>query len=634
MEGDVIKCLRWRTVSGLLAISALAVSLPLALPLSYLAERGVSRASLAWVAGYLTSLLPHWSYWWGVHLAWLRQAGGIPPASLVCAPIIAVCVLGGGLALNPYSMIPSIHGGARWAEAREVRAMGLLAGFVMVLGLWHGRWLRLAETLSALCIAPPGTGKTAAVVVPSILCGDGVSMVVNDVKPELHAITSGHRARLGPVLRLDWAAADDGDVIPTRWNPLSPRSMPTAGPQRDLYVDRLCQILIPDPQGGADPHWSKRGRAALAGFVHFLVSKCETGNGDGLPLRWQGREACFAMLLDWISEATLAAGLEIERLKDQDPNAALMADPVHDVLMKAVREAQGAGYGDRAILELGQLANTPDRERGSILSTMDAALLVFKNQAVRARTSVSDFDFADLRGVFDPASGLARPVTIYLCVTQQDARALGVITALFVEALSSFLIAHPPGGALDKGGTAGPFPVLFVLDEFPQLPKIQALIDGPAVGRGQKVSYLLIGQDFAQIEEKYGKTGLETLISTTAAKIVLPLNNEVVAKRFSDMVGNRTHEGVAKSRTHGWSRQANPFAVNVNRSLSGVPLIHPADFMSMPQGTHVVLLQKFANRPLRARTAFYFRHPLLRRLAFDPRTGRGPAPADHPGYAP
>jgi type IV secretory pathway TraG/TraD family ATPase VirD4 len=137
----------------------------------------------------------------------------------------------------------------------------------------------------------------------------------------------------------------------------------------------------------------------------------------------------------------------------------------------------------------------------------------------------------------------------------------------------------------------------------------------------------MIGQDFGQIEEKYGKTGVETLLSTTAAKVVLPLNNEAVAKRFSDMVGNRTHENEARSRTYGFSRQADPFAVNINKTYCGVPLIHPADFMSMPQGTHVVLFQKFANRPIKASTPFYFADPLLRRRAWNPRNGKGLPPA-------
>jgi type IV secretion system protein VirD4 len=447
-------------------------------------------------------------------------------------------------------------------------------------------------------------------------------MVINDVKPELHQITSGHRAGLGPVFKLEWAAIDDpaSGLVHARWNPLSPASMPARGPARDLYIDRLCTILIADPQGGADPHWSRKGRAALAGLTHYIICKAEAGDISGLPPRWHGGEPSFAMLLDWLTEAALLAGEAIEALKQTDPNAAFGADPVRDMLMAAVAEARRGDYAHRALLELAQLANTPDRERGSVLSTLDAGLGVFKNEAVRQRTSRSDFTFADLRGMPDER-GRMRPVTVYLCVNQQDGRALGVITGLFVEALSSYLLAHPPGAG------RGPFPTLFVLDEFPQMPKLQALIDGPAVGRGQKVSYLLIGQDFAQIEEKYGKTGLETLLSTTAAKIVLPLNNEAVAKRFSDMVGTFTHEGESKSRTYGFSKQANPFATNVTKSLSGVALIQPADLMSMPTGTQLLIYQSFANRPVRLKSPAYFADRVLRRRGYNPRTGAGPKPA-------
>lgn len=58
------------------------------------------------------------------------------------------------------------------------------------------------------------------------------------------------------------------------------------------------------------------------------------------------------------------------------------------------------------------------------------------------------------------------------------------------------------------------------------MPKLTAVIEGPAVGRGQKVAYLLIGQDLGQISGKYGKDDLETVISTTACKVILSQNNE------------------------------------------------------------------------------------------------------------
>lgn len=625
------KSVRWQIVTVLMAVAVFLSTAPFALPLTYLSERGISLESIGWVQGYFATLGDHGGYWLAVHREWLGHAlasGRLPPL-LIVLPSLAVAVLGVGLRLNPHSMMSAVYGSARWSDDRDIGRMGLLSGMIVVLGQWRRRWLMLPETLSALCIAPPGTGKTAAVVVPTILRGDGASMIINDVKPELHAITSGYRQRLGPVFRLAWAAEDDParGIFHPRWNPLSPLSLPESGPQRDLYIERLSAVLIPDPQGNADPHWSKKGRAALIGFTHFIVSKCERGDAKGLPAEWLGREACFPMLLDWITAASLAAGEQLEALKETDPNAAFMADPIRMLLMEAVNEARANDYAHRAVMELTQLANTPDRERGSILSTMDAGLGIFKNSAVRQRTAVSDFQFSDVRGMREPRTGKLRPVTIYLCVNQEDGRALGVVSALFIEALSAYLISHPPGQKDSAGRKSGPYPALFVLDEFPQMPKVQALIDGPAVGRGQKVSYLLIGQDFAQIEDKYGKTGLETLLSTTAAKIVLPLNNEVVAKRFSEMVGSRTFEGKTSGRTYGFSKQANPFAVNINKSLSAVPLIHPADFMAMPAGTHIVLYQKFTNRPIRVRTPFYFNDRALRRRAWDPGRRRGPLPA-------
>jgi type IV secretion system protein VirD4 len=417
-----------------------------------------------------------------------------------------------------------------------------------------------------------------------------------------------------------------------RWNPLSPLSMPARGPNRDLYIDRLCNVLIEEPTGNADPHWTKKGRAVLTGFIHYICSKCEAGNYTSIPPQWVGKEPCIPMLLDWITEATLAAADKIEQTKKVNPSAAMFADPVKDFLMDAVKEARAGNYDPRCILEMTQLANTPDKERGSIISTMDGGLNVFKNSAVRARTCRSDFSFEDVRGMKDPTTGEVKPVTIYMCVNQEDAQALGKITGLLVEALSAWLVAHKPGAMTRAGNKVGPYPALFVLDEFPQMPKLRALIDGPAVGRGQKVSFLMIGQDLGQITAKYGKDEVETVISTTAAKVVLPLNNEVTAKRFSEMVGQRTIESRSRSRTIGLSKENNPFAHNLQRSLQGQPLLRPEDFMSIEKGKHYVLFQSNMNRPIKADTPMYFKHPELKHLVDPAHGGKYPAAPPMPEW--
>jgi type IV secretion system protein VirD4 len=552
------------------------------------------------------------------------------PIEIAAAFAITLTILFVMLMVNPYSFQENLFGSARFANDRDVKEMGLLDGSIIVLGEWKGKLLKFKETLSVLCVAPPGTGKTVGVVVPTILeATKNTSMIINDVKPELFDLTSGYLSQHSFCLKLEWAAQDDPErgIFYPRWNPLSPGAVPPPGPNRDLYIDRITNIMVAEPTGNADPHWSKRGRAVLAGLVHFIISKTEAGNYEGIPEEWHGKEASIPMLLDWIGEQQFLAD---QKKKSLDPMRAMQFDPMREFFMGAAEEARNNGYAQRAAFELTQIANTPDKERGSILSTMDAGLIVFRNSAVRARTSQSDFSFVDVRGMKDPETGEYKPLNIFVCVSVEDARALGMITALLVEALSAWLVAHKPGGTARDGKKVGPCDALFVLDEFPQMPKLQALIDGPAVGRGQRVSYLMIGQDLGQIKAKYGQDETETVISTTAAKVVLPLNNEVTAKRFSEMVGQRTLETKSRSRTVGMSRQTNPFAHNVQRSLQGQPLLRPEDFMSIPGENHYLLFQKYNNRPIKCTTPFYFKNKKLRQLAYSPRNGQTKYPPAAP----
>lgn len=559
---------------------------------------------------------------------------------------------------NPYKYTPNVFGGGRKATYEDVKKMKLFDGFVIVLGRFKGKLLKMPETLSALVVAPPGTGKTAGVVIPTILESPGLSLIVNDPKPELCYNTSGYRATQGPVFVINWGAEDDptkGTYYPS-WNPLSASCLPPLGPSRDMYIDSMVAVLVEEPKGGADPHWSKTGRNAMSGFLHFICSKCErarandyflaklsegsfdkddaevletyymdmtdpsarialealkggtlttenyapVGTWESLPESWQGNEPCIAMIFDWWTDIQMRVNADLKRRQDEGDQAAAFADAQGDALKIAIAEAERFGYSRRAVVELSQLAGTPDKERGSILSTAFTGINIFKNSAVRARTKFSDITFKDLRGMVDPVTGEMKPITVYLSVNQVDAKTLNVITGVFVELMSSYLISNKPNDVAADGVKVGPYPVLFVLDEFPQMPKLAAVKDGPAVGRGQKVSYLLIGQDLGQISGQYGKDDLETIITTTAAKVILAQNNEQTAERFSKMIGSRTIEVASSSRTEGVSMQTNPFAANVSRSLQSSSVVGASDMMSLDMLKQYVLFQGFLNRPILA----------------------------------
>ena len=564
---------QWMSLTVIITLLVTIFLAVISMPLGYVIGNGISKESMDNVGKFMGMIFNDPSYLFSRYWNWMRQIGNYhgPFSFSLWLPVLPILSLPIGLIIgavtNPYRFQSNIHGSGRIATLKDIKAMKLLDGFCMVIGKFKGYYLKLPETLSTLCCAPPGTGKTAGVVIPTIFNSKGLSLVINDPKPELCFTTSGARAKEGPVFIINWGAEDnpaEGLYYPS-WNPLSPTALPAQGPGRDMYIDSMCNILVEDPKGGADPHWSQTGRAALTGFIHFIASKCEKarandyfigrvyegkldeedkqvlegyyedikmhnpaavraisdlrnnnltvenyvpiGTWDLLPEKWVGREACIAMIMEWLTEAQIKQGQEIKRRLAEGDQMAAMADPMRDLLDAAIEESRKYGYSQRAYTELSTLSNMPDKERGSVMSTAFAGIGVFKNSAVVSRTSFSDLQFKDLRGMKDPITGEWKPISVYLSINQVDARALGVISGIFIELMSSYLISNPPNYVNATDGKMGPFPALFVLDEFPQMPKLKAVIDGPAVGRGQKVSYLLIGQDLGQISGKYGKPG-------------------------------------------------------------------------------------------------------------------------------
>lgn len=672
---------RWMAVTMIITLIITLILTIFSLPLAYLIEQGISKKTIESVKMFLSTIQDHPSFLFKQYGSWMEKLTGSNGFSIShCLPIMPFISLPVGLITGavscPYRFQSNVHGSARIATLRDISRMELLGfdGFCQVVGKVKGRMLLLKETLSTLCCAPPGTGKTAGVVIPTIFNSKKLSLIINDPKPELCFKTSGARAKVGPVFVINWGAEDnpsEGIYYPS-WNPLSPNALPEMGPDRDMYVDSICNILVEDPKGGADPHWSQTGRAALNGFIHFICSKCERarandyfigriyegklddedkrvlegyyrdmrdpmvpkamndlkngtvtidnyipiGTWNLLPEKWIGRESSIAMILEWLTEAQIKQAQDIKRRLAEGDQMAAMADPMHDLLDEAVEEARKFGYSQRCYTELSSLSAMPDKERGSVISTAFAGINIFKNSAVVARTSFSDLHFKDLRGVKDPVTGEWKPISVYLSINQTDARALGMISSVFIELMSSYLISNPPKYENKTDGKMGPYPCLFVLDEFPQMPKLKAVIDGPAVGRGQKVSYLLIGQDLGQISGKYGKDDLETVISTTACKIILSQNNEVTAQRFSKMIGNRTVQTTSYSKNEGGlGKGSNPFSKNVSYSLQGVSVISTTQLLSLPMLKQVVLMQSYIDRPIMADSPRWYLDKNMRKLA-------------------
>ena len=598
--------------------------------------------------------------------------------------------------LNPYLRQVMKGGFADWCDDKTLEEMekrqqvGIKGGHLMALGRWpkgprKGEMVMMIETLSALCLAPPGTGKTAAFVVPTLIKGDKVSFIVNDPKPELYEMTGAHRAEVSHVYMLNWAKVDEPNYILTfdrdqaepfwtnfeqllaerqvpvellapynrhiiatkqggtfevpiapasfkrisgwidanggaqaytfkepifypRFNFLSPKLVPPQGPDRDTYLDTVAKTLIPNPDGGkGSDYFVTKGRAALTGFMHYLITKVgDKKDYAGLPTNWHGYEPSIPMLSDWLAVSQFES---TKKTGDEDPMS-MGVDKMGEWIRTLCDDVKQNGKfpSPRAFVELSSLVNMADKERSGVFGTMDQALLPFKNSAVAQRTSACDFTPDDMRGKLDPKTGEMKPVTLYICVNQAEAASFETVTALLYEVLSQYLISYGPGEVNEKTGrTLGEFPVCFALDEFAKLPRIEAVITGPDLGRSKKVSYLLAAQDFGQIRKKYTAEDESVIITTTAVKYVLAQNNTDTIDKFKKMVGETTIQRAQKTYNEGLSKSANPMAWSRSEQVENISFLRSEDIASLKPGKNIVLVQNFLNRPMQLDTPFFFK---------------------------
>ena len=83
-------------------------------------------------------------------------------------------------------------------------------------------------------------------------------------------------------------------------------------------------------------------------------------------------------------------------------------------------------------------------------------------------------------------------------------------------------------------------PILFLLDEFPRLGKIEEITDGLATLRSKKITICPIIQSLAQLDMIYGAVARRVIVDNCAYKAVLNTTDADSQEYLSKLVG--THE--------------------------------------------------------------------------------------------
>ena len=444
------------------------------------------------------------------------------------------------------------YGSARWANADEVKAAGLLGPDGVMLGRLDGEYLRHDGPEHVLCFAPTRSGKGVGLVVPSLLTWPG-SCIVHDIKGENWSLTAGLRARFGRVLLFD-----PTNTASSAYNPLLEVRR---GEWEVRDVQNVADVLV-DPEGSLERrnHWEKTSHSLLVGTIlHVLYAETDKTLGGVASFLSDPRRPI---------ETTLVAMMTTPHLGKKGP---------HPVVASAARE----------------LLNKSDNERSGVLSTAMSFLGLYRDPVVAQVTRRCDWRIADI-------AGEEKPTTLYLVVPPSDISRTKPLIRLILNQIGRRLTE-------DLNATNRRHRVLLMLDEFPALGRLDFFESALAFMAGYGLKSFLIAQSLNQIEKAYGANN--SILDNCHVRVSFATNDERTAKRVSDALGTATEMRAMKNYA---GHRLSPWLghLMVSRSETARPLMTPGEVMQLPATDEIVMVA--GAPPIRAKKARYFED---RRLA-------------------
>ena len=451
-------------------------------------------------------------------------------------------------AWRPFRKGEALHGDARWATEEDITKANLRVKRGMLVGEDKKGFLVAEGYQHSLLFAPTGSGKGVGFVIPNLLYWED-SIFVHDIKLENYELTSGWRSQMGQQVYL--------------WNPASPDGMTHCYNPMDWIskkpgqmvddVQKIGSLILPKQE-----FWENEARALFVGVVLYLLG-------------------------DPTKKASFGEVVRTMRSDDVAHNLAVALDTLGDMI-------HPVGY-----MNLAAFLQKADKERSAVVSTLNSKLDLWANPLIDTATATSDFDIQTFKRT---------PTTVYVGLTPDNIQRLQPLMQVFYQQASEFLSRSMPT-ADDKYG------VMFLMDEFPTLGKMEQFMNGIAYFRGYKVRLFLIIQDTQQLKGIYKDAGMNSFLSNSTYRITFAANNTETATLISQLCGNKTVETVSQSRPKFFD--LNPASKTQSISKAQRALLLPQEVITLDRDHQIILIE--SSPPIKCKKIKYFQHPFfLKRL--------------------
>ena len=344
-----------------------------------------------------------------------------------------------------------------------------------------------------LVIGSTGSGKTQTVVKPmvNLLAKKGESMIITDPKGEIYKYAATALKERGyKIIVLNFREPNRGNA----WNPLT---LPylyfkqgNTDKSTELLDDVALNILYDQTKKSNDSDfWEKSAADYFSGLALGLFYDAQEKEVNLNSINYMSS----------IGEERYATSTYIKEyfnLKGQESSPYIFAS---------------------------NTINAPNETKGGILSTFRQKIRLFSSrESLSEMLAYSDFKMEDI----------GREKTAVFMIIHDEKKTYHSLMTIFIKQCYETLIdvAQENGGKL-------PFRTNFILDEFANMPPLKDVDSMVSAARSRDIRFTFIIQNFAQLNDVYGKEVAE-IIKGNCGNLVYLISTELAAlEEISKMCG-------------------------------------------------------------------------------------------------
>lgn len=250
---------------------------------------------------------------------------------------------------------------------------------------------------------------------------------------------------------------------------------------------QLAMSIVPLPADVKDPFWIKGAQNMLTGFLIYF----------------QGLGESFSSTMKYIKSI-----------------------PTKELIEQIV-----ADTNDKAKMEIMQFSGMDDKTLSGVYAELSNHITVFATSDDLQRALSGNgacITPADLESGYD----------IYCCIPEHKLDEwkdlLGMMCNQFLK-------------SFERRAEGNTTPILFLIDEFPRLGKIEAISNGLATLRSKKIHISLIVQSKSQLNAIYGKDVAEVIADNCSYKAILKASEPTTQEWCSKLVGTYDKKKVSSN---------------------------------------------------------------------------------------